>query len=421
MGKKRALMFSLALGLFVFCVSAAEHHHVKAKTKRISLEVHKKLKLLNKRGVKTIKSEDGDIIDCVDIYKQPAFDHPALRNHKIQMRPSNHVQNDHNSSQLVSQIWQRSGSCPDGTIPIRRIQKQDLLRATSLENFGKKMPVHSSYSPTDDKGTVYINSTRVELGPQVNRSAAILLTTGYNYIGAQGDINIWTPRVDSPDEFTTAQIWLKNGPGEAFESVESGWVVNPKVYGNGATRLFVYWTKDSYKSSGCFDLTCPGFVQTNKDIALGMVLGPVSSKMGPQYQTTFSITKEPSTGNWWVRIGQNVPVGYFPGELFYYLTRGAATLVEWGGEVFSSKVKQNHPHTATGMGSGDFASGKLGNACYVKQVRILDYSKQLKYPEWVGTYSDEEDCYSALNYALSLAQEPVFYFGGPGRNSPYCP
>lgn len=122
-----------------------------------------------------------------------------------------------------------------------------------------------------------------------------------------------------------------------------------------------------------------------------------------------------------MRIGQNVPVGYFPGELFYYLTRGAATLVEWGGEVFSSKVKQNHPHTATGMGSGDFASGKLGNACYVKQVRIIDYSKQLKYPEWVGTYSDEEYCYSALNYALSLAQEPVFYFGGPGRNPPYCP
>ncbi|KAH0969008.1 hypothetical protein GBA52_029129 [Prunus armeniaca] len=65
------------------------------------------------------------------------------------MRPSSHVQNDHNSSQLVSQIWQRSGSCPDGTIPIRRIRKQDVLRATSLENFGKKMPVHSSYSPTD--------------------------------------------------------------------------------------------------------------------------------------------------------------------------------------------------------------------------------------------------------------------------------
>lgn len=32
-----------------------------------------------------LQSEDGDIIDCVDIYKQPAFDHPALRNHTIQV------------------------------------------------------------------------------------------------------------------------------------------------------------------------------------------------------------------------------------------------------------------------------------------------------------------------------------------------
>ncbi|KAJ9538257.1 hypothetical protein OSB04_030990 [Centaurea solstitialis] len=34
--------------------------------------------------VKTIRVKEGDIIDCVDIYKQPAFNHPALKNHTIQ-------------------------------------------------------------------------------------------------------------------------------------------------------------------------------------------------------------------------------------------------------------------------------------------------------------------------------------------------
>ncbi|RWR72562.1 hypothetical protein CKAN_00079200 [Cinnamomum micranthum f. kanehirae] len=29
-------------------------------------------------------SEDGDVIDCIDIYRQPAFNHPFLRNHTIQ-------------------------------------------------------------------------------------------------------------------------------------------------------------------------------------------------------------------------------------------------------------------------------------------------------------------------------------------------
>lgn len=31
------------------------------------------------------QSEDGDIIDCVDIYKQPALDNPLLKNHTIQV------------------------------------------------------------------------------------------------------------------------------------------------------------------------------------------------------------------------------------------------------------------------------------------------------------------------------------------------
>jgi len=32
-----------------------------------------------------LQSEDGDIIDCVNIYGQPAFDHPALKNHTIKV------------------------------------------------------------------------------------------------------------------------------------------------------------------------------------------------------------------------------------------------------------------------------------------------------------------------------------------------
>ena len=32
-----------------------------------------------------IQSPDGDIIDCVHINKQPAFDHPFLKNHTIQV------------------------------------------------------------------------------------------------------------------------------------------------------------------------------------------------------------------------------------------------------------------------------------------------------------------------------------------------
>ncbi|XVE53780.1 hypothetical protein DITRI_Ditri03aG0029800 [Diplodiscus trichospermus] len=37
-----------------------------------------------RHAAKSIQSEDGDIIDCIDIYRQPALDHPALRYHIIQ-------------------------------------------------------------------------------------------------------------------------------------------------------------------------------------------------------------------------------------------------------------------------------------------------------------------------------------------------
>ncbi|KAF3790200.1 hypothetical protein EJ110_NYTH16877 [Nymphaea thermarum] len=38
-----------------------------------------------RRVVRTIEGEVGDVIDCVDIYSQPAFDHPLLKDHKLKV------------------------------------------------------------------------------------------------------------------------------------------------------------------------------------------------------------------------------------------------------------------------------------------------------------------------------------------------
>ena len=38
------------------------------------------------------------------------------------------------------QLWSFSGeSCPEGTIPIRRIKEGDMLRACSINTFGRKL------------------------------------------------------------------------------------------------------------------------------------------------------------------------------------------------------------------------------------------------------------------------------------------
>ncbi|KAI3973165.1 hypothetical protein MKX01_020900 [Papaver californicum] len=70
----------------------------------------------------------------------------------------------------------------------------------------------------------------------------VLLTLGYHYIGARGDINVWNPQVENPDdEYTSGQIWVLNGDHFA-ETAEAGWIVYPRIYGDTTTRFFVYWT-----------------------------------------------------------------------------------------------------------------------------------------------------------------------------------
>lgn len=41
------------------------------------------------------------------------------------------------------QLWAESGeSCPEGTVPIRRTTEKDVLRASSLRRFGRKLRRH---------------------------------------------------------------------------------------------------------------------------------------------------------------------------------------------------------------------------------------------------------------------------------------
>jgi len=41
-------------------------------------------------------------------------------------------------SNAIHQLWHVNGKCPKNTIPIRRTRRQDLYRASSVENYGMK-------------------------------------------------------------------------------------------------------------------------------------------------------------------------------------------------------------------------------------------------------------------------------------------
>ncbi|KAL6002945.1 hypothetical protein ACLOJK_023167 [Asimina triloba] len=122
-----AIIVNILLVIVIDGVAAATPNQLYTKTRRLVKPIKKPA-----ATIKTIKLEDEDIIDCVDIYKQPAFDHPALRNHTIQMRPSDHTEemasNARSSSSIASpaQPSSMNESCPERTIPILRPRKSNL-------------------------------------------------------------------------------------------------------------------------------------------------------------------------------------------------------------------------------------------------------------------------------------------------------
>ncbi|CAN6843522.1 unnamed protein product [Brassica oleracea] len=62
------------------------------------------------------KGAEGSIddVDCVEIYKQPAFQHPSLKNHKIQEIFSSYEDLERSDN------YEKKEQCPKGTVPIFR-------------------------------------------------------------------------------------------------------------------------------------------------------------------------------------------------------------------------------------------------------------------------------------------------------------
>lgn len=195
---------------------------------RQKLELRKHLNRFNKPPVKTIQSPDGDFIDCIPINHQPAFDHPFLKNHTIQMRPNYHPEGLFGDSKVkfgtkptpranpIRQLWHSNGKCSEGTIPVRRTKEDDVLRASSVKRYGRKKhrAVAKPRSPDPD------------LVNESGHQHAIAYVEGDKYYGAKATINVWEPKIQQPNEFSLSQIWILGGSfGEDLNSIEAGWQV----------------------------------------------------------------------------------------------------------------------------------------------------------------------------------------------------
>ncbi|RID41791.1 hypothetical protein BRARA_J01723 [Brassica rapa] len=190
--------------------------------------IQKHLNKINKPSVFTIQSPDGDIIDCVPKRKQPALDHPLLKHHKIQKAPTRmpqimekersvDVEEAANVLESAWQMWHVNGTrCPKGTVPIRRNTMNDVLRAKSLFDFGKKRR-----SIDLDRRTEKPDA----LGTSGHEHAIAYTETSSEIYGAKATINVWDPKIEEVNEFSLSQIWILSGSfvGPDLNSIEAGW------------------------------------------------------------------------------------------------------------------------------------------------------------------------------------------------------
>ncbi|XP_072967862.1 protein neprosin-like [Typha angustifolia] len=363
------------------------------------------LKNINKPAVKSIKSPDGDIVDCIPIDKQPAFDNPLLSNHDIQMVPSMlptyRGENYTINTESIRQAWNDVGSCPNGTVPIRRTTMEDVLRAGSLSQFGKKPLNDTSVSAT---------------GSSSKHEYAIAYPAGAQgaIYGTLASFNVWYPYVQKNNEFSLSQLWISAGSyaNSDLNTIEAGWQVYPGLYGDRRSRLFIYWTRDAYQKTGCYNLLCSGFVQTDRRVAIAGALSPKSTYGGSQYEITLLVWKDPRSGNWWMRY-RNINVGYWPAKLFTHLS-SYATTVQWGGEIVNTSP--NRLHTLTDMGSGHFAEEGFKKASYIRNLKNVDSTNTLYSVQSITTYADHPNCYNVRSYK-DANWGVYFNFGGPGKNS----
>ncbi|CAL4949324.1 unnamed protein product [Urochloa decumbens] len=309
------------------------------------------LRRLNKPALRTIQSPDGDLIDCVAAHLQPAFDHPRLRGHRrldppVRPKGHQHRPNPNDTADAGVQLWAASGeSCPEGSVPIRRTTEADVLRASSVRRFGRAPAAR-------------VRRDSVSGGHE----HAVGYVAGDEYYGAKASINVWAPKVSTASEFSLSQIWVIAGSfGNDLNTIEAGWQVSPQLYGDNSPRFFTYWTTDAYQTTGCYNLLCSGFIQTNSRIAMGAAISPTSAYNAGQFDISLLVWKDPNHGNWWLEFGNGELVGYWPSLLFSHLA-SHASMVQFGGEVVNTRASGSH--TATQMGSGHFAGEGFGKASY---------------------------------------------------------
>ncbi|CAH2071256.1 unnamed protein product, partial [Thlaspi arvense] len=367
-------------------------------------ELERQLKLMNKPSVKTIKTEYGEIYDCVDFYKQPAFDHARLKNHAFhpEMKPSNimyipeKVKNEENgrydNKTNFESVTLIGIGCPRGTVPIRRTTKDDLIRQKRFNQV-----FDSNIHP----------QTKSEPGLHYAGGRVRWKWNTRNLAGGVARFSLYQTPFVNQLQFSSGLIKVSNGT----DFIKAGWTVNPTLYGDDHCRFFSYLhTRDDH----CFNTNCPGFVITNPDFPLDYGFLKVSKTYVDIVEARILIFRDPSDGSWWLCIGDKpITIGFWPSDIFTDLAYNADD-VFWGGEIFTLPYTKSSP-----MGNGisaHYDDPKL--YAYARSCSVVDADKEIIVPVVGGVHEVVSDIgwdYVRHNYLRFKDWGLIIMFGGPSK------
>ncbi|GLJ35923.1 hypothetical protein SUGI_0720800 [Cryptomeria japonica] len=349
------------------------------------MSIHDYISYVNPPAVHNYEHDNGDNILCVKFTDQISL-RPGKQQYGYHKKNSNMGWRDTPAGEPSSNM---SGSglgkrCPEGTVSVMEIKYEQVKAA-------------GSYAVAQ-----------------------------FSYEGvyrAQGIFNIWQPYVASDGIFSLGQIWLVYDQGlPTRQTIEADWEVFPSHYGDSRPRLFVYWTADNYKSTGCRNVECRGFVLFNgAQYYPGQPIEQVSEYGKDQIEMLISIKREILEGNAiWSLYIQNKIVSYWPGALFSSLAE-STDLVEYGGEVVYSTNDIGTPLSKTHMGSGYFPKEGFSKAAYIRDIQMHNSIDTLVYPQ-ENIIAGKPPCYN-LTLGIDNTNPEwghYMFFGGPGGDNPSC-
>jgi hypothetical protein len=372
------------------------------------------------RGLHSIHSfvlPSGQYVDCIPIHYQPSLrvggdtylklaDPPEI-SLPLPQAPKELAEKDRlvlASSQLQKGTDDPFGNeqcCPPGTIPMRRVTLEQIAPFRTLQDYLSKRGGLSLQARIEASGSPIVKARdtathRYAIGSQQVAN-----------VGAGSFLNVWSPH-PTAGNFSLSQIWVTGGTGDKLQTVEAGWQVYPDHYGTNKAVLFIYWTRDDYKTTGNYNLEAPAFVQTDSSMVLGGEFAQYSASGGTQVEFGVLWSRDKS-GNWWLwiaKFGQVLfsPFGYYPRSLF---GSGQLTIssdnCEFGGEVTGVASGQ--------MGSGEAASAGFYHAAYQRQ-QMYTTAQSITLPTNLTFYQSNPTCYT-ISWAPTIV-DGGFFFGGPG-------